>query len=68
MSGHRKWGNLRREKITSPEMLSYVQGYILACEDILRDMHDCNGSLETLLKDRVQLSLMEARETLGKLT
>lgn len=57
MSGHRS-------------QTAYIQGYILACEDILRDYEQMDPDLDDvdqLLMQKVQESLDSARRTLEKL-
>jgi hypothetical protein len=72
MSGHKKWESIRRDGIpkdTSPEMLSYVQGYILALEDVLSDLKDSTNCCQTYdnLLFRVTDSLENAKRTLESL-
>lgn len=76
MSGHRNWheisGSLEPEMKPDPRTtVAYVQGYILACEDILKDYEEMDpdmDDLDQLLASKVQESLDSARRTLEKLT
>lgn len=41
MSGHKKWSGVPRTQLpVLKQMVSHVQGYILAMEDILRDIEN----------------------------
>ena len=68
MSGHTRWSPLDRENAYIDEMeLQKVAGYILALEDVLRDLSVMSYDRYTL--DQVQLkveqSLGEAQRTLA---
>lgn len=59
--------------MTAVQHLAYVKGYILACEDILKDYEEMKmemalDGLDQLLIRKVQESLDSARRTLEKLT
>lgn len=47
----------------SATMVAYVQGYILALEDIMKDLRHCQSLLE--LSTKVQQSQQEADQTLS---
>lgn len=59
--------------MTAVQHLAYVKGYILACEDILKDYAELDPdspaeSLVDVLAQKVQESLDSARRTLEKLS
>lgn len=74
MSGHRKWRKPEgeRELELRLQMVQYVEGYILACEDVLRDL----DAMETMpreinsrsfaeeIRAKVQDSRRQARQSL----
>lgn len=82
MSGHTSWEQLKREfglpdstYLVTADVLSYCEGYILACEDALEDLKEIgkrpkllgDGSFEhalDLMKTRLERSLSEARATI----
>lgn len=51
------------EQAPSATMVAYVQGYILALEDIMKDLRHCQSLPELLTK--VQQSRQEAEQTLS---
>lgn len=81
MSGHVSWALVKaqqlwengpEERALNQQQVAYVQGYILALEDVLGDMekipytngHDSLSDIE----QAINTSLREARETLTNLT
>lgn len=68
---HTKWEVLRKLHgdlpitVGGPEMVAYVQGYILAMEDMLRHIQDKPLRIETILM--LERSLEEAENTLEAL-
>jgi hypothetical protein len=76
MSGHTNWrafaGRVLRLEgrfgtpVTAPQMLAYVQGYILALEDILNDIENLeyvNGPDNvSVIENRIKRALLEARK------
>lgn len=83
MSGHKKWSGVPRTQLpVLKQMVSHVQGYILAMEDILRDIENQQHGAENanfnyregyvdaldLLMYQVTESLDSAQRTLKMLT
>jgi hypothetical protein len=69
MSGHSKWRSIETDSIpkeTPPEMIAYVKGYILAMEDVLKDLDESTNCCETYdsILFSVTNSLESARNTL----
>jgi hypothetical protein len=63
MIGHRKWEPvIVQSRQTRSETIAYVQGYILAMEDVLKDIVD-----DDVLIDKVEESIRQARSTLRAL-
>lgn len=83
MSGHLRW-NIIRSKIDplslegESHLISYTEGYILACEDVIKDIDTLSklpeieyglyGLALRELKRAVERSLAEATRTLEVLT
>lgn len=69
MNEHSRWENVKGEKVSDREMTMYVKGYILGCEDALKEI----GNLwfyEGIgqLREEIERALAEAKATLRKLT
>jgi hypothetical protein len=68
MSGHKKWetiiGDMRNK--LRPETIAYVQGYILAMEDVLKDIGDeqnDDGAFDLIIL-KIEESIEQAKRTL----
>lgn len=88
MSGHSRWWMdtsapvLMPDQVISGTMIPHVQGYILAMEDVLRDIESMNYDAEMMsveyvdghssalesMRSRANESLLSAQQTLDVLT
>lgn len=78
MTGHTKWWIYQGKLVVDEIMIQHVQGYILAMEDVLKDIESMNYDAETMcteyvdghssalesLRSRVNESLLSAQRTL----
>jgi hypothetical protein len=72
MSGHRRWSESEGARLVRDEallaqqhMMAYVQGYIQALEDVMKDIDEL--SPDTAIWDKVVKSWGEALETRDRL-
>jgi hypothetical protein len=78
MSGHSRWSRIKDQRelsealggsVAVDNMIQFVQGYILALDDLLQDLESIDGDKDTL--DRVAVTanrtIGEAHRTLAQL-
>jgi len=66
MSGHTKWETIKHSPQSYPETIAYVHGYILAMEDVLKDIGDeqnDDGAFDLIIL-KIEESIEQAKRTL----
>ena len=76
MSGHSRW-LMEKRAYPAPCTVAYTQGYILALEDVLKDLDQVRVDVEAIhgdpyaverIRDIVKVTMIQAKHTLEVLT